>query len=451
MTINEIVNEQEIESENESDQMDEDPQQENENPERMIQLQQLHEIKRAIKAGDIEYLESHREIIKRYYDQNVVLSGICGEGCTCPYSESIFQTLCHPPAYRWYDNEISPEFIQEQENFYRSVEYLLREGIVDISKVFDITGPGVSTDSGNKVVLAVMLEDYQGWAFQRRMIQLYLEYTPMETILNFRDRGNCTLLQLFLQSNGYDENESSELHQFICQVRDQLMPSGLSYNHLCSYDSSDWGNLLNVEITQTYFSTLENAINANSLVVIQKCLENGADPNILSTIYKYETYENLLMNKLYHLRYTHSQERIQELAEIVYLLCEKGFNLLYETPDGRNIQDYLIQHGWQGTIVEESFIECAHNQGIELPNPSNIKFTNKFTGNTCRRQRIAERDMNPAQRLLYVNRFEKNAERLNIIYHEWSMIPNIYKESNDNINNMINRYNWYRTPISPSL
>lgn len=434
------------------------------------QSRMLHEFEGAIKEGNIEYLENNRELIKRFYDENVVSRGVCGmDGCNRLHTDSIFTTLCHPPAYRWGGTEDNAEFLQKQENFYQSVSFLLREGIIDVSKVIDITEPGViSTDGGNKVVLAVMFHNFGGWAFQRRMIDLYLNHTPLDTIMNFRDRGNCTLLQLFLQSHGYDEGNDieyatlleqeshsssfsedsrSEHVQFVRRVRDRLMPEGLSLNHLCSYDSSDWDNVFGGELEQTQFSPLDNAVNADSLVVIRACIASGANPNLINTDRKYHTRENMLMSKLYRMRYIHDQEYIDGLAEIVKLLCQAGFNLLYETTEGRNIRDYMIQHGWLGTPVEDALVEGARNQGIELPPATNRKFGWKFLST----DNDAEADMNPAQRLLYINRFEKNPERLGTVYEEWASIDDHYKKMGDIDNDFIGRYRWRDTPIDLSV
>jgi len=403
----------------------------------------LNAIRQAIETGNLDFLSENRETIKILYETNHIQHSSCW--CGCPQSSSIFTILSSPPSYAW--QETNEELEKQQMLYEKSVKFLVENGIIDPNIIVKFTE--ICTEE-NRCILAQLLYRYAGWSFQKKMIKYFLEKTSKRVIEEYRDSEfNCTMLQLFLMSNCYDDTTTfnKENGEFGAFVRDYLINE-------CNVDVHNVGCITDHNGKKRFIPTLKNAMDNYSPYLVKLLLSNPSrsDPNFIDETEEYK--ENMACSMLFHSRYTHKQDFIKEITEILAILIAANLNLNYLTSDNRNITDYCIQNGFSNTSVYQLLMSA----GAPAPTGNQYSGTEVSWRKRQETSRYAEPDVYKKHKivqLLYENRMEKDPVKLEVIYEEFKKLtasdlyldPKKVGSSASLYNDYISQYGWRGTPI----
>jgi hypothetical protein len=397
----------------------------------------------AISNGDIAYLENNKSLIRTNHESDTFDQGACW--CGCPEFCSVFSELTNPPVYSFGDESSLKE---KQVQYFKSVSYLVENGVIDPNHIVTLKE---YAESKKSCILAELLKSYAGWEFQQKMILYFLEKTSQETICNFRNEANASMLQIFLICHSYNDStaKKSSNTTFCINVRDRLLSTNIDMNNITTY-------------CDIPCSTLYNAVNVSSPYLVKLCCAAKADPNLICSDKEYDTLENMVMTRLYRSRYWHNQVYIDEIAEILENLINAGLNLNYVTSDKRNISDYCIQHGFVETSIEKVLTRFG------APLPTGNVYAGKSAPHDAYRARcIAKAKKNNDEgalkewqdiyenheivQMLFQNRFEKNQDKLQVVYDCFKQMTTsdlLLDKTNSTLwNSYIGHYHWHCTPV----
>jgi hypothetical protein len=386
--------------------------------------------RKAIDDGDISFLDSKKEFIKKMFEQNSTVNFNCS--CGCPSNYSLFTKIVNPPTEDFYSKPLP----QIQSLFLRSILFLLSENIIDVDRIYPCDMYG---RVGKNTFLSSLLKNYIGHDFERHLILIFIKKASPHAIRDFRDMGNATMLYMFANSYAYDDAGPSDDHNvaFCIEVRNYLLATDIDLTNVATYDDGKHRSMLTISVRLL------------SIFLVQKCLDQGVNPNLIlnESIHG----ENVAMLMLFIHRYTHNQDIINDIAKILALLIQSGLNLNYCNEDNRNISDYCTQYCFSDTPV--GHLLSLHN----APAPTG----NTFIHHDNHHRYILDLSddpylHNPIVQLLVEYRFLKDPQRLDSFYTQFETltVDTLPKHNGyyDNLYNYyVNKYNWNATRIEKHI
>lgn len=331
----------------------------------------------AIRNGNTTFLSKHIPFIKNAYEKGHV------QTTTYPESRSIYDILiaqCHPSA------SVDGLITDKQSKRLLSIKFLIDNGAVNPNFTHDQKKNDdyvVMSIYSQKTILLAGCITMCSWLWEIERAEYVLLRTSDEVLRNFRDEHGNTIAHILFQ------NYTST--KVIDMVMERLVRAKFDF----TVKSND-GQILLYYVSSRIMPKY-----------VKFFLSVKQNPNDMVS-YKHQRMCNVLQELLYEYRHMKSEDHIQDIASVFKMLLEAGMDFSGVDADKRNIMDYVDRYCWFDTSVWRVLEPWIEKNDL------------KKTGNEPSKDQMDTYDVknadpasqSPVQRLLFLNRYEKNPAKI---------------------------------------
>ena len=302
---------------------------------------------------------------------------------------------------------------------FESLKFLIMNQIIDPNQII-----------AGELMIYTCIRNFTGWEIEKERIEFLLAHTLAETIKNYRNSENCSvLLALSQSSSSYDDD-------YFDYIYNKLIVCDIDINNRGITSEGQIITFLHGIIRPSFEKYIKIELDAGQDIIL--CIEDT-----------YRSNAHTLQYMLYFYRFSKDEKEIKSLINIIQICIEHGFDLSYKDKDSRYLINYISDYGFGNVtciINQDNSVSNDHmtlrEYLISKGSPIEFELNNFMTKSSD----IMLADIYltiPSVKLLYDNMYEKDPHKIRYILDELKRLKESGEDLSSSLENRIDKDNIY--------